>query len=73
MPCLTCVLMSDNELSSKPCACVLISMPGDDEWPYGVVERASDWGSGMLDLNGCFHWLLESFAVFYGRKVEKQI
>ena len=53
---------------------MLISMLGGDQVVvYGVVELASDWGSGMLVLNGRFHWLLYSFAVFYGRKVEKQI
>ena len=57
----------------KPLCICWYRCQGAIEWPYGIVERASDWGSGMLDLNGCFHWLLESFAVFYGRKAEKQI
>ena len=41
-------------------------------WLYGFVELASDWGSGMLVLRGCFRWLLHLFAAFYGKKVENK-
>ena len=43
------IFLTDNKPSSEPSACVDISMLGGDSgWSYGVVELASDRGSGML-------------------------
>ena len=46
---------------------VLIPMPGGDRvWLYSVVEIASDWGSGMLVLNGVFRRSCLFHSLSYG-------